>query len=280
MQSLINGLCLAWIYILIALGLTLILSIMRVLQFAHGEVYMIGAYTVYYFTVIHGLNYFLAIFISMILIAALALLLEKFLFRPLQDTFLPCICAATGLMLILQTTAVLGFGLSVKHLPNLWPGVFEIFGLVVPKDRLAAVLVSLTLTFLLYLLLKRSKYGQAMIAVAQDREGAMLQGINPNFMSAAAMATGSALAAVGGALAGGIFLLGPFMGADALTKGICIIILGGMGSLLGAVVAGLILGLTDGLIPVAFGPAPAVLIPMIVIILVLVTKPQGLFGHE
>lgn len=280
MQGLINGLCLGWIYILIALGLTLILSIMNIMQFAHGDVYMLGAFIVYYFTVISGLNIFLAMFVSMIVVATLGLFLERFLFRPMMGKLLPSICAAIGLGLILQTSVVLGFGLSVKHVPNLWPGVVDIMNWVIPTDRLAAVFISLGLVLLLYLLLKRTRYGQAIIASAQSREGAVLQGINPNLMSAMVMAIGSALAAAGGALAGGIFMLNPFMGSMALIKGIVIIVLGGMGSLLGVVVGGLILGLSDGLVPLAFGPAPALIAPLIIIILILVIRPQGLFGHE
>jgi branched-chain amino acid transport system permease protein len=278
MQGLVNGIILACIYILLALGLTLILSIMNIMQFAHGEIYMIGAFIVYYLIVLYGFNFFLAVPISMVVVGILGLFLERLFFRPLKGKFLESVCAAVALMLILQTSVVLGLGSEERHIPNFWPGVFNIMDWVVPKDRLVAVFFSVGLTSALFLFLKRHKFGQAIIATAQNWDGALLQGVNPNLMSALVMGIGSALAAVAGALAGGIFLLGPFMGSTALIKGITIIVLGGMGSLLGVIVAGIILGLCDSLIAIVFGPAPAVIVPLILVIVVLIAKPRGLFG--
>jgi branched-chain amino acid transport system permease protein len=139
---------------------------------------------------------------------------------------------------------------------------------------------AIALLLLLYLFLKKSKYGQAMVASAQSREGALLRGINPNLMSAMAMAIGCALAASGGTLGGAILMITPSMGTLPLLKGLVIIILGGMGSLLGATIGGIFLGLIDGIIPVAFSPAVASLAPLIIVILILLVRPQGLFGHE
>jgi branched-chain amino acid transport system permease protein len=279
-QGLINGLTLGWIYILIALGLALILSIMNIMQFAHGEIYMVGAYIVYYFAVIAGLNFFLALLVSMLTMAAFGIFLERFLFRPLLGNFLSAMCGAIGLMLILQSSIVAGFGIADKNITNFWPGVFNIAGWILPRDRALAVIFALVLTLLSYLFLKKSRYGQAIVASAQHREGALLQGINPNQMSAMVMAIGSALAAVGGALAGSIFMLTPYMGSTALIKGIIIVVLGGMGSISGVVVGGMILGFADGLLPLAFGPAVGVIVPLLVIIVILLIKPQGLFGYE
>jgi branched-chain amino acid transport system permease protein len=280
-QGLINGIVLSWIYILMALGLTLILSIMNIMQFAHGEVYMLGAYVVYFFTMMVKFNPFIAVLLSMIIVAALGLLLERFFFRPLLGKFLPPMAVAIGLMIILQTGVVLGFGTNDKTIPVLWQGVFNILDLwVVSRGRIAAVAVSILATLAIYIFLKRSKYGQAIVASAQHREGAMLQGISPNQMSAMVMAIGSALAALGGALAGGVLILSPFMGTTALIKGILIIVIGGMGSLGGVIVGGFILGLADSLVPLAFGNAAGVIAPLVVVILILIIRPQGLFGHE
>jgi branched-chain amino acid transport system permease protein len=278
-SGVINGFCLAGIYILIALGLTLILSIMNILQFAHGEIYMIGAFCVYYVVMGTGMNVFLAMFISMIVTGILGLFLERIIFRPLMGKFTPVVCAATGLMLILQTSVVLGFGLDVKHITNPWPGALSFLMWKVPYDRLVALLVSIALTSILFLFLKRSKYGQAIVATAQNREGALLQGVNPNLMYVMVMVIGSALAAVAGGFAGIIFILDPFMGATALMKGITIIVLGGMGSLIGVIVGGIILGLCDGIVSVVFGAAATAIIPLALVILILIIRPKGLFGH-
>jgi len=279
-QGVINGFILGWIYVLMAMGLALIVSIMNIMQFAHGEIYMLGAYLVYYFTVVAGLNPWLSMLLSMVMVGLLGLFLERYFFRPLTGAFLQPVCVAIGLMLIIQTSVVLGFGLSEKSIPDILPGVFHILGKPVSKDRIIALGISITLTVLLYLFLTKSRYGQAIIAAAQNREGAVLQGINPDRLSALVMMIGSALAAVGGALAGGIFFINPFMGSAALMKGIAIIVLGGMGSLSGVIIGGMILGFADGLIPLIFGSAPGAVVPLLVIIVILIIKPQGLFGHE
>ena len=279
-QGIISGLCLGGTYILIALGLTLILSVMKIMQFAHGEVYMVGAFTVFFFAVMHGVNLYAAIFISMITTAILGLILERVLLRPLKGEFISCVCVTMGLSLILQTSVVMGFGLAVKQVPNLWPGAFHVFGLWIPKDRLLAVIISLALTLALYSFLKRTKYGLAIVASAQNREGALIQGINPNVMAAIVMAIGSGLAAVGGALGGSIFNLDPYMGGMAFLKGITLIVIGGMGSILGAVVGGIILGICDTLVVIILGSQMALVIPLAIVIVILIVRPQGLFGHD
>ena len=279
-QAIANGFALGWMYVLIALGLTLILSIMGILQLAHGEVYMIGAYVTYFLCVSLGINLYASMIISMIVMGVFGVILEKFLFRPAQRQILPPIVVSLGLTLILMSFAVTQFGLKEKSIPRLAEGSLMFFDSAVPKDRIIAVGFAVALLLLLYLFLKRTKYGQAMIASAQSPEGALLRGINPNRMSSLAMAIGCALAAAGGTLAGSILMLNPSMGTFPLMKGLVIIVLGGMGSLLGAAVGGIILGLIDGILPVAFEPGIASVAPFIIVIIILLVKPQGLFGHE
>jgi branched-chain amino acid transport system permease protein len=273
LESFINGLAVGWIYILIAMGLSLIFGIMRILQFAHGEVYMLGAYCVFYFSVIHGLSFIGATVISMVMGLLLGLILERLFFRPLGGEELPTLIVALGL-------SIVGFGVTPKSIPSFAPNPTRILGVMVGSDRLIAVGVSMALILLLYIFLKRSKYGQAMTAVAQHREGSLLMGISPTHMSMMVMAIGSGLATIAGSLMGAIFSISPFMGVTALVKGLIIIILGGMGSLLGVVVGGLILGLIDGMAPVIAGPAVAAIAPLFIVTVILVLKPQGLFGHE
>jgi branched-chain amino acid transport system permease protein len=279
-QAIANGFALGWMYVLIALGLTLILSIMGILQLAHGEVYMIGAYVTYFLCVSLGINLYASMIISMIVMGVFGVILEKFLFRPAQRQILPPIVVSLGLTLILMSFAVTQFGLKEKSIPRLAEGSLMFFDSAVPKDRIIAVGFAVALLLLLYLFLKRTKYGQAMIASAQSPEGALLRGINPNRMSSLAMAIGCALAAAGGTLAGSILMLNPSRGTFPLMKGLVIIVLGGMGSLLGAAVGGIILGLIDGILPVAFEPGIASVAPFIIVIIILLVKPQGLFGHE
>jgi branched-chain amino acid transport system permease protein len=280
LQGIINGFCLGGTYILIGLGLTLILSIMSILQFAHGEIYMLGAYAVYFLCVMYGVPLYLAIVCSMFVTAFIGLVIERVLLRPLKGVFLSYVCVTTGLSLILQSTVVLSFSLSVKQLPSLWPGTFDVFGMLISRERFVAVVIALGLTLMLYLFLKETKYGLAMIASAQNREGALMQGINPNVMSALVVAIGSGLAAVGGALGGSIFNLDPYMGGLAFTKGITLIVIGGLGSLPGAVVGGLILGVCESLFALLFESQMAIIIPLVIVIAILIFRPKGLFGHD
>jgi branched-chain amino acid transport system permease protein len=263
-----------------ALGLSLILSITRILQFAHGEVYMLGAYVAYYFSVVLGLNFILSIFLSVLLMVVLGLLLERFLFRPLQAEFLPSMVVALGLMIILQSGVTLGFGLNPKSIPSFAPGSFGILGTKIGMDRVIAAGISMAFTLLLFLFIKKTKYGLALAAAPQHREASILQGISPNAMSALALAIGSGLAAVGGTLMGATLVLNTYMGSTALIKGLIIIVLGGMGSLLGVVVGGLIMGLVDGVVLVIFGSVAASIAPLVLVIIILIFKPSGLFGHE
>jgi len=263
-----------------ALGLTLIFGIMNIMQFAHGEVYMLGAYVVFYLTSSLKVPLPIAILLSMLSAAAFGVLLERTLFRRVRGKMLTPIVISLGLILILQSGAIVSFGLYERTIPRLAQGSLDVLGSMIPKDRLLAVAVAVLLSLGLYVFLKGTRYGQAMIASTQSPDGAVLQGISPTGMAALAMAIGSALAAAGGALAGSLFALGPYMGMQPLLKGLVIIVLGGMGSLPGAALAGMTLGLIDGLVPILFGPAWAALLPLVIVIFVLVIRPQGLFGHE
>jgi branched-chain amino acid transport system permease protein len=282
LQATVNGLALGWLYIIMALGLTWILSIMGILQLAHGEIYMIGAYLVFYLCTSVGLNLYLSILLSMVAMAMAGVFLERCLFRikPSRDPVLSAIVISTALSLILTSGASVAFGLYEKSLPRLTLGSFHILGGAVPRDRVLAIAFSGTALFLLYLFLKMSRWGQAIMASAQNREAALLRGIDPNRMSMISMAIGCALAALAGALAGSILMLHPYMGSQPMLKGLVIIVLGGLGSLAGATLAGIFLGLVDGIVPVIFGPGPAAVVPLVIVILILLVKPTGLFGHE
>jgi len=279
-QSILNGLAAGWIYVLVALGLTLVFGIMRIVQFAHGEIYMLGAYCSYFLIKSFGFSFLEALFLTTIAIGLLGIVLERFFFRPFRDRFEPSIIVAVGLMLLLQTIAVVGFGTDTKSMGGIIRGVLTVSGVTLSWDRLLAILIGIILVAAVFLLIKKTKTGQAMVAISQDIYAASLQGIDVNRISAVAMVIGCALAAIAGSLMGSIFSTSPFMGTSAITKGIAVIILGGLGSIAGAVVGGLILGLIDGLVPPLLSSTMASIVGFGVIILVLLLRPRGLFGHE
>lgn len=279
-QNLLNGLMSGWIYILVALGLTLVLSIVGIVQLAHGEIYMIGAYSVYYFCVTAGLNFFLSLIISIFLVGLLGVILERFFLRPFRDDVEGAIVSTIALILILQTAVVAIAGVGYRDLPSPIQGVLTVLGVRLSWERLMTMLLSMVLVSALLIFIKKTKMGQAMIAVSENREVAALQGINVNRVSAVAMFLGCGLAAAAGALTGAIFDLTPFMGGFALMKGIGVIIMGGLGSIPGAIIGGLILGLIDGVVTPLLSVQMANIIGLIIIILILLFRPQGLLGHE
>lgn len=280
-QIILNGLMAASIYILVALGLALVLSIMGIVQMAHGEIYMLGAYGAYYFCVVLGLHYLLALAITTLLVGLAGILIEKIFFRPFRhvEDFLPSVIMAVGLMIMLQTTAIVSFGSSIKVVTTPFRGVITVAGAILSWERLIVIVISVIFVVALFLLLRLTTIGQAMIAVSQNLQGAALQGISADHVSSFAMFFGSGLAAVAGGLMGAIFNLSPSMGGFALMKGIAVIILGGLGSLPGVVVGGLILGFIDGIVPPLMSIQMASLVGFIFIILILIFRPQGIMGR-
>jgi branched-chain amino acid transport system permease protein len=279
-QNLLNGLMSGWIYILVALGLTLVLSIVGIVQFAHGEIYMIGAYVIYYLCVGAGLHFFLALLISLVCTGLLGIILERFFLRPFRNDMEGSIITTIALILILQTSVIAIAGPGYKDIPSPIQGVVTILGARLSWERLVTIFVSMGLVSALLVFIDKTKMGQAMIAVSEDRDAAALVGINVNRVSSVAMFLGCALAAAAGGLTGAIFDLTPFMGGFALMKGIEVIILGGLGSIPGTIVGGLILGLVDGLVTPLVSVQMANIIGLIVIVLILLFRPQGLLGHE
>jgi len=279
-QSILNGLVLGGIYILVALGLTLVLSIMGIVQLAHGEVYMLGAYAMYYLFARVGLNFFLAIFISALLVGGFGVFLGKFFFRPFRGEMDRALIIAIGLILLLRNAVLVIVGGSPKAFASPFSGVLSVLGITLSWERLVVVSVAFGFVLILFFLIKMTKVGQAMVAISQDREVAALQGINIDRISSIAMFLGCAFAAVAGALVGALFSVTPFMGGFALMKGIAVIILGGMGSILGAVLGGMILGLIDGIVPVFSTTHMAGLIGFGFIIFILLFRPQGILGRE
>jgi branched-chain amino acid transport system permease protein len=280
-QSISNGLVMGFIYVLVALGLTLIFGIMRIVQFAHGEIYMISAYCVYFFAVVFGLNLFLSFVLSVVILAILGIFIEKYLFRPFRGRVESSIIVAIGLILLLQTIASVGFGTQTKSLPTMIPGVVSFLGAKISWDRALAVIVGLVLTVLLFLFIKRTRLGQAMVSVSQEPEGAILQGVDVNRISGLSMSMGCILAAIAGALMGSIFQrVEPVMGSFAMAQGIAVIILGGLGSIPGAVIGGLFLGLLAGIIPLYADTTIASMVSFAIIIIILFIRPTGLLGHD
>ncbi len=276
----VNGLVLSAVYILVALGFGLQLSIIGIFNFAHGAVYMIGAYVTYGLSVGLGFNPWISLIISVIVVGASGLFLERFCFRPFQSKPTHMIVMAIALIIILETTVEVTLGGVTRALPAFVPGIFKAGFISVDSERVLTFGIGVVLLAGMTLLIQKTRLGQQMLAVAQDAEGAALQGIDTHRISATAMVIACATAALSGSLMATIFSMNPFMGDNILLKAIQVVILSGIGSIGGILAGGLIIGMLDAFLPVFTQASIGELIIILIIVLILLVRPKGLFGYE
>jgi len=278
LQPLVYGLQLGVTYILLALGLTVIFSIMNVLNLAHGEFYMIGAFTVLYATGVLKVNYFLALIACVVVVAALGIFFERVLYRRAKGRVVPIVIVGIGLMWMLQTAAQLIFGAQPRGMKEVFQGTVSLLNVNLSDSRIAAGLISMILVVGVYLLIYRTKLGKAMQAVAQDREAAMSLGIDVGKVGMVGFGLGCGLAGVAGGVMAPVFFVEPTMGTTTLIKSLSIIILGGVGSISGAALGGLILGIVESYGQTFLGYS-ATTFPFLIILLILIFKRTGLMGR-
>lgn len=278
-QGIINGLSLAGIYILVGLGLTLVMSIANITQMSHGEIYMIGSYLMYTFVAVLRLNFVLALVLTAVAVAVLGVLIERFAFRPVTGDPDHAMIVSIGLILVFQNIVLVVAGGNAKSFTSSFSGVIKVFGTTLSWQRLVIIIVALVLVIALLVFVKTSRMGQAMLAMSQDRVGAALQGVSVNRMAMLVISLGCVFAAIGGALVAPLFGIIPTMGSFALMKGICVIIIGGLGSITGALIGGFLIGLIDGLLPLFTSSYVASLVSFAAVIVVLLVRPRGIAGR-
>ena len=274
----LNGFTLALVYVLVALGLTLIFSIFEIINFAHGEFYMLGGYVTYLGFAVFGLPYLLTLLLAIVVVGLVGLVSERLIFRHLRGKTLNAFIVSLGLLWVLQAGAQLSFGVLDKSVPSAFSGIIRLGGLIISVERFVVVLAAVGLIAVLYAFLQWTRLGRAMRAVAQDPDGAALQGVNIEVISMVAFAIGCALAGSAGGLLAPLFAVSPAMGALPVVKAFIMIIIGGMGSLPGAVVGGLLLGTVEGLGSLFFSSAAVNVLGFLMVIAVLLVRPRGLFG--
>ena len=281
LQTIVNATYAASYMALIAVGLVLIFGVMGVVNFAHGELYMAGAYAVVALYAGLGVPFFVAVVIGLIFVGLLGLIMEYGLFRPLRDNPLGGLIASIGFLLIMQTLAVLGFGVHMEHVP---PSTQEkiVFadGVVLTYQRLYVILAAVGLLSALWFFLRKSKFGWALRACAQDREAAALQGMSINHTARLAMFIGAALAGVAGALTAPLVSPTPYMGHPVIITAFIIIIVGGVGSLEGAVLAAVLYGFVNTFVTTIYDGTLANIVGLLLMLIVLIVKPTGLFGAK
>jgi branched-chain amino acid transport system permease protein len=280
LQTCINALVASGFSALMAVGLVLIFGVMGIVNFAHGELFMAGSYTVWYLYSKLGWPFFLAVLGGVVIATAIGLVMERGLFRPMRDNPLGGLINSIGVLFILQVLAVKIGGLGLmKHVPPAFPGVVEIFeGVMLAKQRLAALIVAFVLLFLIWLFLTRTKLGWALRATAQDTEAAALQGISINRISMIAMGLGAGVAGIAGALMAPLTRVQPYMGHKVIITAFIVTIVGGLGSLSGAILAAVLYAFFHTFVTTYYGGVIATILGLLIMLVVLIVKPTGLMG--
>ncbi|MFC4427925.1 branched-chain amino acid ABC transporter permease [Deinococcus navajonensis] len=280
LQQLFNALALGGVYALVALGLTLVYGVMRVPNFAHGGLYMLGAYLSYAGLTLLGLSYVPALLLSAVAVALLAALMERLIFYPLRNApHVHPMIAALGVLFFLEALIAhpAVFGPDFKQIAEPVPGIVTVAGVVITWQRLIVIAASVTAMLGLNFFLKRTLTGATIEAMAQNREGARLVGINTDRVGMLTFAISGALAAVAASLIAPINSVTPSMGEVMNLKVFAIIILGGMGSVPGAIVGAFLLAFAEVFGGFYINLDFADVIGFAMLVLVLALRPQGLF---
>lgn len=284
-SNLINGISLGSIYAIIALGYTMVYGIAKMLNFAHGDVIMVGAYVSYICTTSAGIPPILSVLIAMAVCTVLGILIEGLAYRPLRKaSSLAVLITAIGVSYFLQNAALLIWGSNPKSFSSIVPfGSIALFGgkLIITSESIVTVAVCILIMVLLNLFTKKGKMGKAMRAVSEDKDAAQLMGINTNATISMTFAIGSALAAVAGVLLCSAYpVLIPTTGSMPGIKAFTAAVFGGIGSIPGAMLGGILLGLIEIIGKSYISTALSDAIVFAVLIIVLLVKPTGLLGKK
>ena len=279
-QQVLNGLTVGSVYALVALGLTLVYGILQVPNFSHGALYAIGAYVAFFLVDRFAANFWLAMAGAAVASAVLAVATERLVFEPLRKAPpLHDMIAAIGLLLFFESGIQAIWGADFYRLDAPFNHILHFGGLTLPAQRVVIIGAAFAVMAALHLFLTRTMTGATIIATAQNRQGAALVGIDPTFVSMLTFAISGALAAVAAVLFAPISLLSPTMGELVITKAFVIIILGGMGSVIGAIAGGLVIGFAETFGAFYVSTDYKDIIAFTLLVAILSLRPQGLFGQ-
>ncbi|WP_106497887.1 branched-chain amino acid ABC transporter permease [Lentibacillus sp. Marseille-P4043] len=280
-QQLLNGLSNGSVYSLVALGLTMVFGILHVPNFAQGAFYMIGAYVTLTVMTMFGFNYWIAMLVSMMMTGLLAILSDRLIFHPLRNAPpLHQMMGAIGILLFLVALAQVLWGPNYQQMTSPYGDVVSLFGITVTQQRLIVIIATVIIMIVLHMFLTKTMIGSAIIAMAQNREGAYLVGINANVVAMLTFAISGVLAAAAANLASPINLVFPGMGDLVIMKAFVIIIIGGMGSIPGAIIAGYLLGIIESFGATYISGDYKDVIAFALLVIILTVKPTGLFARR
>jgi branched-chain amino acid transport system permease protein len=281
-QSILSGILIGGVYALIGIGLTLIFGVMRVINFAQGELVMVGMYTTFWLFVLLGIDPFLSVVLTMPALFVLGALLQRSLINRVLDA-LPQnqILLTIGIGLVLSNTAMLVFTSDYRILSTSYSSSsVRLFGLPLSTPLLYCFLITAVITAVLYWFLVKTDIGHAIRATAQDREAAQLMGVNVRTMGVLAFGLGAALAGAAGALVSPTYYIYPQVGGAFTLKAFVVVVLGGMGSIIGATLGGVLIGVAESVSGTYIGSGWKDVCVYVIFLLVLLLKPSGLLGKS
>jgi branched-chain amino acid transport system permease protein len=281
LQQMLNGLAIGSVYVVIALGLTVVFGILGIAHFAHGSVSMFGGYLTFFLGSRLGIGFFQAMALAMVAGALIGLLIERLAYRPVRDApHINAFIIALGLTMMAEGINLLSFGADQVVIRTPYLDVYKLGGVAVSELRLIVILTAVVLIGVVAVLISRTKTGKSIRAVAQNRPAAVLMGVNVNRVSAIVFSVSSALGAAAGALVGALLAIAPGVGESLAVKGFAVLILGGLGSIPGAIVGGVVLGVSESLAAGFVSSAYKDVIAFLVMIVVLLFRPEGLLGKR
>lgn len=283
LQQMVNGISLGSIYALIALGYTMVYGIIKLINFAHGDVYMIGAYIGFAATTFAKLGFFPALIIAMLASAALGILIEKVAYKPLRNsTKIAVLITAIGMSFLLEYVMMFFVGAEVRSYPKvLSDASFNLGNVVINMQQIYIVVTAIVLMIILQYIINKTKIGKAMRAVSADKDAAQLMGIKVDTTISFTFAIGSALAGAGGVLVGIYYnSIDPLMGMMPGLKAFVAAVFGGIGSIPGAMIGGLSIGIMETLVSGYGNSMYRDAFVFAILIVILIIKPTGILGKN
>jgi branched-chain amino acid transport system permease protein len=279
-QALSNGVIIGLLYLLMAVGFTLVFGVMRIVNFAHSEFYMLGAVAAYVFVSDWHLTFYAAVLLAFVVAVLFGWFVEWLVLKPFRNDELNGMIATIGLGMILQNLALIAFGPDPQFMPPVAVGAVSLGPVMLPASRLVVVGCSAAALALLYVFLRWTRWGRALRAVVQDMEIATAQGIRARLVYPLGFGLGVGLAAVAGALMAPLFSVSPFIGATPMLKAFIVVILGGLGSIPGAALASLLLGVAESLGSTFLDASVSDIAIFGLVMAILIIRPTGLFGRS
>ena len=282
-QQLVNGISLGSIYALIALGYTMVYGIIKLINFAHGDVFMIGAFIGFYAIANWELGFFPALLLAMVVCAVFGVLIERIAYKRLRNaTRIAALITAIGVSLLIEYTTILFRGAQPAAYPEVVKNkILNVFGVQISSTSILILSVSIALMILLQFIVHKTKIGKAMRAVSHDADAARLMGINVDHTISATFAIGSALAGAAGVIFGVYYTkIDPLMGVIPGVKAFIAAVLGGIGIIPGAMVGGMLLGVVESMVSALGYSLWRDAAAFVILILILIFRPSGIFGKN